>query len=169
MKPVKIITKTDLVKLLMQVRTATPAKILAETVVKMNKTDNPYYDKIRKTQLSNVFINFKYENSVNNALLKEGKTDNFVAKERSWGVRVVGTPLVLHNNQYYLETRFLNNEPKISYSMGNVDIDKSVFENFLVKKSPSKTQGLEKEVILRDFSIDNIKEITFNNNHYIVR
>ena len=160
-----------LVRVLMQVTHAVPATFLAITEVKMNKTGNPYHERITKKQKSNVFINFDYAKSVNRALTKEGKEADFEAKPRKWGERLTGTPLVFHKDEYYLEARFLNNEPKVEYFLDNTEsVDKEVFESFLPPKNNSSIkehQGLEEEIIIRDFKVRNIREITLDGNHYV--
>jgi hypothetical protein len=162
------VTREQLVKALMAITGPTPATFLAETDVNMNKTANPYHGQIKKVQKSNVFINFKYENSVNKALAKEGKEADFEAQPRKWGVRVAGTPLILFKDKYYLEARFLNNEPKVEYFHEGKIIEKALFEQFIPEKKSSGNQGLENEVIIRDFKIEGIKEIQFGGIKYVV-
>jgi hypothetical protein len=156
-----------LVKALMSIKGATPATFEAVTLVKMNKTSNPYHDRVTKRQKSNVFINFNYANAVNKQLLKEGKDADFVSKPRVWGVHVPGTPLILHKNEYYLEARFLNNEPKTEYMLDGAVEDKAVFETFLPAKKEVKSQGTEKEIIIRDFKITGMRSITFGGKTYV--
>lgn len=156
-----------LVKALMAIKGATPATFVARTNVKMNKRNNPYYGEIDKIQKSNVFINFNYTNSVNKQRVKEGKEPDFVAKERKWGVKVPGTPLILHKNSYYLEARFLNNEPDVEYIYENSEIDKNEFSMFLPNRSRPTNQNTEKEIIIRDFKVENIQKITFGGKTYI--
>jgi hypothetical protein len=163
------VTTDELVKALMAVKGPTPATFIAETVLDMRKTDNPYYKKVLKRQKSNVFINFNYENSVNKALTKEGKEADFEAQPRKWGVRVPGTPLVLHEGAYYLTARFLSNEPKVELIHEGKEIDRDVLSQFIPEKKSSGNQGLENEIIVRDFSINNIKEIQFGGTKYIVK
>jgi hypothetical protein len=166
----------QMVKVLMAVTGATPATIIAETPVKMNKTGNPYHDKIIKRQKSNVFINFDYAKSVNAKLVKEGKTPDFVASPRKWGTKLPGTPVVFYaeKQKYYLETRFLGNEPKVEYFQinenGSKEItEKSLFEQFLPpsKSLSSEHQGLDEAVILRDFDVANIYSIAVGGKTYI--
>ncbi len=166
----------QMVKALMAVTGATPATIIAETVVKMNKTGNPFYEKVIKRQKSNVFINFDYAKSVNAKLVKEGKAADFVASPRKWGSKLPGTPIVFHaeKQKYYLETRFLGNEPKVEYFQINENgsrenTEKSLFEQFLPPSKPSSSehQGLEEAVILRDFDIANIYSIAVSGKTYI--
>jgi len=164
------VSKDELVKVLMAVKGPTPATITATTLVKMNKRNNPYHEKVYKTQDSNVFINFNYANSVNKRLVKEGKEANFEAKPRKWGVHVPGTPLILHKDNYYLEAGYLTkNTPKVTYTMDGEEVEKAVFENYLPARKPSTTQGLEQEVVMRDFKIENIKKVKVGGKVYVVK
>lgn len=156
-----------LVKALMTIKGATPATFEAVTSVKMNKTNNPYFDRVQKKQKSNVFINFNYANAVNKQLTKEGKEADFVPQPRKWGVHVPGTPLVLHKNAYYLEARFLNNEPKTEYLLDGQPVDKAIFETYLPGKKEVKSQGTDKEIIIRDFKIESMRSITFGGKTYV--
>lgn len=159
-----------LVRALMQVKGATPATFVAVTDVKMNKTNNPYYNRVNKKQKSNVFINFDYAAAVNRKLLKEGKDADFVAKQRKWGEKLPGTPIVFYKNEYYLEARFLNNEPKVEYIVDGVVTDKAVLETYLPVKDNTTSkehQGLDEEIIIRDFKVRNVHEITVNGTHYV--
>lgn len=128
---------------------------------------------LQKKQKSNVFINFDYTKSVNKALTKEHKEADFVAKPRKWGEKITGTPIISHKNEYYLEARFLNNEPKIEYILDNTDtIEKELFETYLPPTNNTtikEHQGLNDEIIVRDFKISNILEIVLDGNHYIVK
>ncbi len=172
---IKFVTLPELVEILKDVNRPMPATFVAATEVKMNKTDvetkktpNPYHGRVVKRQKSNVFIKFDYENSVNKARLKEGKDADFVAKPRAWGVHVDNTPLIEHKGEFYLEARFLGNEPLIEYFIDKgTPIDKKLFEAFCPEKPESKTQDLENEVVIRDFKISGILEITMNGFRYI--
>lgn len=150
-----------LVKALMTIKGATPATFEAITEVKMNKTNNPYFSRVKKKQKSNVFINFNYANAVNKQLTKEGKEADFVPQARKWGVHVPGTPLILHKDAYYLEARFLNNEPKTEYMLDDEITDKTVFETYLPTKKEVKSQGTDQEIIIRDFKVENMRSVTF--------
>lgn len=164
--------KVDLmgmVRVLMQVKNATPATFVAVTEVGMNKTNNPFFERVTKKQKSNVFINFDYAGSVNRKLLKEGKSPDFVASPRKWGEKLPGTPIVFYKNVYYMEARFLSNEPKVEYFVDAVPTDKAVFETYLkpVSTETSKEhQGVDEVIIIRDFKVANIHSITVNGNTY---
>jgi hypothetical protein len=167
-KEVVLVDSMGLVRELMQVKSAVPATIIAVTEEKMNKTNNPFYGRVTKRQRSNVFINFDYAKSVNKRLTKEGKDADFVAHKRTWGEHLPGTPIVFHNNMYYLEAGFLTkNDPKVEYFLDGEATDKAVFETFMKSKTETVgRQGLDAEVVLRDFKIDSIHEIHMNGKIY---
>lgn len=163
------VTEGELVKMLMAITGPKPATITATTEVKMNKTNNPYHERVTKRQVSNVFINFSYTNSVNKKLVKEGKEADFVAKPRVWGVHVPGTPLITHKNEFHLEAGFITkNTPKAEYMLDGVVTDKAVFETYLPAKTENKSQGLDEEVVIRTFKICNIESVRVNGKLYVV-
>lgn len=166
----KEITKQQLIELLRNLKTATPATVITQTVPKMRKTNNPYFDKVTKFMKANVFINFNYENSVNKVLDKEGKEPDFKASSRVWGTRIKGTPLVEHKGNYYLECRFLK-YCKSTYIFDNHTIPESILNDYVYEGNNHEKQGVEyeHEIILRDFKIESILQIKFNKEVYIIR
>ena len=165
----KEVTKDQLVKVLMGLTGSTFATITAETELKMNKKNNPYYGEVTKVTEANVNINFNYTNAVNNARLKEGNEEEFVAQPRKWGQKVPGTPLVLHEGNYYLEARFLGYSKTNSvYYHNNKVVEKTLLESFIPAVREAKNQDLENEVIVRSFKIQSIKEVLVNKTRYVV-
>lgn len=168
-KEIVLVNDQELVRVLMHLKGATPATIVATTVEKMNKTNNPFFERVTKKQRSNVFINFDYAAAVNKRLVKEGKEPDFVAHKRPWGERLPGSPIIFHKNTYYLEAGYLTkNTPTVEYFLDGVLTDKSVFETFLTEKKSTSRQGVsdENEVVLRDLKITSIDEITVNGKTY---
>lgn len=163
----KRITATELQVKLAQVRTATFATITTVTEPKMNKGGNPYFGRIRKKQTMNVTINFDYANSVNNQLKKEDKEAAFVPHARKWGERIQGTCLIQHKGQVYLEAK-PNGKPSASeYFCDGQSIDKSEIALYLPKvNSNAEHQGVEKEIIIRDFKLSSISAIKLQGEQY---
>jgi len=154
------VSKDQMIEVLRGVTSAVPATVTTLTIEKMNKKNNPYLDRVIKKTISNVFINYDYQKAVNNRLVKEGKEADFVAKPRVWGTRVQGTPLVEHNNAFYVSLGYLTkNSPKVEYRMDGEIIDKSVFQEFLPAASKSNTQGLDNDVVVRDVQVENVYEL----------
>lgn len=154
------VNQAEMVEILRGIASPVPATVTSLTVEKMNKRGNPYHDRVIKKTISNVFINYKYENAVNNRLEKEGKEADFVAQPRVWGTRVEGTPLVEHKGEFYVSLGYLTkNTPKVDYTMDGAPIEKAVFEQYLPQKGESSTQGLDRPVVVRDVKVENVYEL----------
>jgi hypothetical protein len=174
--PAKRISYAELQILLARVIGAKPCGITTLTEVTMNKTavidgqkvSNPYYGRITKRCTSNVFIGFIYKNSVNRALVKEGKDAEFEPEMRKWGTRLQGTCLVEHNGNWYLECRFISSSTP-EYFCDGQPIAKSEIQPYLRPAySNAEHQGVdpENEIILRDYKVRSIVSITLNGQEY---
>lgn len=109
-----------------------------------------------KKSVVNGVINWNYQNSVNRQKERENKEGDFKAEPRKWGERILGTPLVRHKNKLYLEI-------KVQRALSTEYQDEN--GNQIEKPEPQtkqqhSRQGLEREVILRDYLLENIKSIT---------
>lgn len=127
---------------------------------------NPFRGQVVKVAVVNGIINFYYENSVNNQRVREELPDDFVAFPRKWGQRIAGTPLVEHNDKTYLELKV---ERSLGHEYRHRDtgqvIPKELIRPFLKPRYPSR-QGVEKEIILRDYALPNILKIRMKNEEY---
>ena len=182
----KTITVIDLQVMLAQLRTATFATLTTVTDAPMNKGNNPFYGRIKKETVLNVTLNFIYANSVNNQRVKESKSgikkiqsdireeiglekDIFVPHARKWGERIQGTTLVQHKGSVYIEYKANGTPKSVEYFLDGDKIAKSEVEAYLIKSGSSKDhQGVEKEIIIRDVNINNVKEIVFNKETYTI-
>jgi hypothetical protein len=140
---------------LMGIKGAMILTIEAETLPQMRKTDNPYMG-TRKVSSVNGVINWVYEIAVNNQRLREDKEADFTAFPRKWGKRIKGTPLVEHKGKFYLEMKVQS--AKAHYVHGDAEIDVSELIPYFYERSKSR-QGVDKEVILRDYALENIRAI----------
>lgn len=159
----------DLVNLLKKKNSATFVTIVTETDPTMRKTDNPYVG-VKKVMSNNGIICFSYEKAVNKERDKEGVPTTFTPSPRKWGMRLTGTPLVENKGKYYLEFRFIR-AAKPSYYLDGKEIPYDNLKPFMPEKSSNADhQGVdpEKEIIIRDFSIDSIKLIKMDNEEYMV-
>ena len=73
-------------------------------------------------------------------------------------------------NTFYLQMeRFEEVKPiETEYIHNDNPIDKMLFEDFMVKSSPSQKQQQDKKVMVLSPKIDNIKELSLNGIRYIV-
>jgi len=134
------------------------------TEPKMNKTNNPFFGKVLKVSFVGGLIGYNYENCVNNQLEREGKETEFTSQPRTWGVRDETHPfLVHHKGETYLSVKIQQTNKKpiyINKESGEV-IPTETLLPFLPKSTKPNTQkDLDKEVIVRDYKVSNLKKIT---------
>ena len=157
-----IISQEELMERLAEVKGARIVSILTETDLEMLKTANPYVGRVKKRVMSNVVINFIYANSVNNQREKEGVEPNFMAQPRMWGVRINGTPFVLHKDKRYLECRFLKASSPTYVLDGREVVDQATIDSitsFIPNRHHLSYQGVKKEIALMDYKMESIKAI----------
>ena len=168
----KVITTTELVEMLKDYKGATFVNVVTATEPKMRKTNNPYFGSVRKLTTQTVMLGADYEKAVNKRLEKEGKDADFT-KEATYCTPIGSSNAIKQhpNGQIYLYCSFLtNNKPKSRYVFEGREIEKSLLEPFLSAKSVSVKQGLteENEVIVRNFKIENVVEITLSGTTYTI-
>lgn len=164
------LTVSQLLDILSLKRGAFFASIVTTTEPKMRKTGNPYHGGIKKVSRSHVQLNSLYENAVNNQRKREGVEEAFEAEPRKWGERIYRedgtvTTFVKHNGKLYIEARVLKSL-ETDYLFEGVSIPSELVKPYLYSGGESSRQGVEKQVILRDYSVENIKQITFDGKTY---
>ena len=135
---------------------------------------NPMQGRVQKLTVGSqvqVFQNKNsnaYANMVQRRLDKTGKEVEFELQPRTWGVRVEGTPIIEHKNEFYLEVIFLKGGES-TYTLDGNPIKKELIQGLAVKKEGTQG-GLEQEdkVIIRTYKIASISRITINKQTYIV-
>ena len=108
-----------------------------------------------------------YENMVERRLIAEGKDpQSFSLQPRVWGTRIENTPLIVHNDEYYLEVIFLK-AGETSYFFNGKPIKKDLIEG-LPEKAEGEQGGLDNKVIIRTYKVASIGRITINKETYIL-
>lgn len=165
-------TKADLVSVLMDRKGAFFGTIVAETDPRMKKTGNPYVGATKISRVNGLF-NWIYENAVNRQRCREeqpldaaGEVEHFTALPRKWGVRVkredgTVTPLVEHKGQFYLEMK-VERSLGYEYRKDGATLDPKAVEAFLPERKEGTRQEVDNPVILRDYSIESIRQITLD-------
>ena len=162
----KTMTRNELTAFLTGLRGATFATLTTETDAGLRKTGNPFGN-VRKVSRVNVCLGFQYTAAVNRQLDREDKTPDFVAAPRQWGERIPGTVLVTNKGKTYLETKVEKSiEHKYLGANGTVLADELVAP-FLPSKGASR-QGTDKEIIVRDYDIANIRTIACKGEEYVI-
>lgn len=164
------IPSDDFRKILTDVKKPTFVNMVTKILVKMNKTDNIYHNKIYKTTNGNYFIGGTYEDMVNERMKKEGMTPTFVSESNSVGEHL--SQCVLFNektNLYYLQYFVFNNSiHDVNYEFNGNWIDRELFRSFEIKRSESSRQPQENKHRVLSVKINNIKEMSLNGQRYII-
>jgi hypothetical protein len=143
--------------------------LVATTFPKMNKRGNPFFGRVSKVSKVSGSINWLYSKWVNDqrerengftvlegGAVKEGVVEKFVAEKRRWGQRLERSPYVEHNGKYYLELGVDESLEHNYYLDGEiVPKDSELFESikpWLPKPRKSNRQGVDNDVILRDYA-----------------
>lgn len=162
-----IISRDRLLLMLLEIRGASFATITTRTDARLKKTGNPFGPVVKVSRV-NVTLGFQYAAAVNRQAEREGLAPDFVAMPRQWGERSTLSPLLIeHKGKLYLETkveRSLSHEYRMEN--GSVLSDAEV-EPFLPSRGQSR-QGVEKEILVRDYAIDSIIGITFKGQDFVV-
>lgn len=146
--------------------------IQTQTAPALSKEGKAVLGQVTKTARVNGVINWQYAKSVNRQRKREGKTVYFEAHARKWGTRLKGLPFVVHvtkprrkadkpEHRLYLEMKVeksLGHE--YSDASGN-PLDAETVKPFLRNNGKSR-QGVDKEIILRDYHVQNITGMKIN-------
>lgn len=140
----------------------------------------PLNGRVYKISKVNGFINWNYTNSVNNQRMREetpqdseGNVQGFIAEKRKWGERLEDKPYVIHSKdgqgKVYLEM-------KVERSLGNIYVldgkelteqeEIDIIHPHLREKKEGTRQNVEKPIILRDYSLSSITQITCGGKTY---
>jgi hypothetical protein len=155
--------------------------LVTETVPDMRKTGNPFFGRVTKKSFTTVQIGASYTNAVNNRREKEGSVDiePFIPKERKWGVRINGTPLVVHVKKgesgptFYMECRVLSTYHEPEYYLDGRFVDmiplRDEILSFITPKgSNAEWQGVTQEIIIRDYALNSIREVKMDKEVYVI-
>ena len=152
----------QLEQVLREVNRATFVTIVAETQPRMRKTDNPYAGHVIKRSRVNGAICWIYKNAVQKQLDKQEIDVEFQPQERKWGERLQGTPFVEHKGKLYLEM-------KVERSLDSVYIDVRTGEEVDKEKlQPFLQDPPDSVVVLRDYALENIKQIAMKGALHII-
>jgi hypothetical protein len=170
-KETKKINQQELITLLSTIEKPTFTNIVMETKVRMNKTNNPYFEKVIKRSKCNYSLGVNYESRVNNNEVKEGLEGNFETEKPKGKTHISKCLLVndTDNSTYYVMLeRFDEIKPTNEYIFEGNEIDKQLFESYMTKVYESQKQEQERKVMVITPKIENIKEISLNGIHYII-
>jgi len=168
-KETKKINQQELITLLTTIEKPTFTNIVMETKVRMNKTNNPYFEKVIKRSKCNYSLGVNFESRVNNNEVKEGLEGNFETEKPKGKTHISKCLLVndTDNSTYYVMLeRFDEIKPTNEYIFEGNEIDKQLFESYMTKVYESQKQEQERKVMVITPKLENIREISLNGVHY---
>ena len=172
-KETKKITRQELITLLSEIDKPTFTNVVMETMVRMNKTNNPYYNKVVKRSKCNYSLGIDYQKRVNNNYTKEGIENTFESEKPSGKHHVGNSKCLLIDDKtesvyYVMLERFDEIKPTNEFIFEGNEIDKQLFQDFMVKYTESQKQEQERKVSVITPKIDSIMGISLNGTKYEV-
>ncbi len=162
----KKITQAAMTALLQEVKGAKIATIVMETPVKMNKTGNPFWNRVTKRANANVMLNFDYSKALDKAVSTTVKRNVHVqVNKRTWGDRVGETCFVMHKGEMYLVGKLNGKTTHVKYFIDGVKATPSQvkqFTTFIPAKEPQV-------VPLVNVHMNNVKELKIDKQHFIIQ
>ena len=160
------VTKSEMVEIIKSVKTSTMVTIEAETEIKVPKS-NPYHGAMKRNKV-NGQIGFYYSNAVNNELGREDKAMDFKPQMAKWQKPTDSRNLVTNaeGTKLYLYIRVLSSGSP-AYSLDGVEVSRETIAPYLPEhRTPHTQDNLDKEVVVRTFSLDNILSIKMLGEEY---
>jgi hypothetical protein len=168
----KTIDLQKLRELLAGVNCARPINISALVDARARKTGNPFAA-ISKLSVVNGFTGFDYESSVNRQLGREEKETDFSAQARKWGVRV-SPALVENHGDFYLVLKVERTRKPVYLTKRNPAMPwlitpKETVAPYLPPSRPALNQGTDKEIVYRNYKLENLVSVSLNGERYRIR
>jgi hypothetical protein len=169
-EPLPVLRHSELRELLSARRGAQIVTLTAVTDARLRKTGNPLAMPVLKVSRVNGIVNWNYQLAVVNQQLREGSAaPEFQPEPRAWGTRIPDSPFVEHKGNLYLELKV---ERSLGHNYRDSNgglLDAAVVQPFLpAKRSNAEHQGVEREVVLRDYALSSIDQITVGGVSYQV-
>ena len=175
MKEVKNVSVQELVNILMTVNKPTFCFVKMETDFRMNKTNNPYFNRVKKETTNRYLLAFDYESRVNNNMVNEDIVPEFVSQKPSGRTHVSKCVTVDDKTglTYYVNLEyFKENKPNVNILLdGEIVTDVEVLTDineFKVKSSFGTSQPQERKVLMLTPKIENITFISINGIRYTI-
>lgn len=162
--------RAELKTVIENIKTAVPVSIdIISKPSNMRKTNNPYYNDVKKHVTLSGMIGMSYGNAVNNQLGRENKELDFEPKNHKWITRYENNIAVNDNTgKEYLPVK-VQSSSKPVYMVNGVDVTEQI-KPFIRESSAPKTQEkLDKKIIWRTPCLDNIKTIRMSGATYTIK
>ena len=136
----------QLIEEMLKVRSGEICTLETLSIVKMNKRNNSFYNRVVKYVECQMQWGYNYQNATNNHLEKKGLEREFVADSLPFGEWVVPNKVITHKGESYLRFYTLNNNynTKVVYFIDGREATKEEIEEmkpFLPKVAESQKQS----------------------------
>jgi len=168
------VNEAEIVHLLMGAETRGTSIVSLTTITdpRLKKTGLPIgYKGVVKVSEVNGMIGYDYENSVNNRRKKEQGDDaeKFVTQGRLWGTRL-NRVFVVHKGGLFVTIKIERTLAKPRYyDAKGEEVTKEEIASFLPAPRKATTQGVEQDVIHREYKLLSIQEIRMGGNVYRIK
>jgi hypothetical protein len=156
-------------------RGATPVSFDVETdarlVQKCRETKQPHsFGKVNKLAKVNGFLGTDYAAAVNRQQVREGGEGDFIPSAPPWGVLRDDKVLVDHKGKVYVQinARSVSGDVQYVSDTGDVLTRDDVAPYLPAKSSNREHQNVDREVVIRRYSIDSITAVNARGQRWIV-
>ena len=147
------INKNQFIQLVSNINSEKSIIVKSKTIVKMNKRNNPYYDKIVKKNVGVFNIGFDYGEKMCKY------NPEFVVGENKVGNHINKSILFNDNTQkHYLFCEPVNTI-QTKFELNGEAVNRELFEKFLPKRN-------ENPVKINSFCIDNVESVEIDGNEF---
>jgi len=170
----KTVTKSQLGAIIQAQRGAVICTLDTLTDARLKKTGNPLASVgVLKASRVNGILNFEYEDAVNRQQGREGGPQDFTVSARKWGTPLPGARwMIEHQGRLYVQLKVerATQKPRYMRADNHRYIAAATVKPFLPKKySSAEAQGVEREVVVRDYALDSVRVARIGGEVYRVR
>jgi len=170
----KVISRDKLIEVIAVLQGCQPATLVTETDARLKKTGNSF-GQVNKLSRVNCMIGFIYENAVNRQQVREGAEHGaFEAQAHAWAEHIEGCNWLVKNpktDELYLVVKVQKSleHPTYIKAISREPLAYEDVKPFLpAKRSNADAQGVEREVIYRQYKLSSIKELHIGGEQYAV-
>jgi hypothetical protein len=171
----KSVSVLEMVNVLMTISKQQFVYCVYNTEYRMNKSNNPYFGRVRKITYNRFMLGYDYQNRVNNNMNKEDIQGTFVSQKPSGRTHVSKCVTIddKTNSVYYVNLEyFKENKLKTEILLdGEIVTDVNLLndiKSFKVKSYPNTNQPQEKKVEMITPKVENLTFLSMNGIRYTI-
>ena len=162
-KIIEKVSKDQMLTVVKNVVSPTFVNVELLTVVDMNKTNNPFYNRVTKSSKRNYLLGSEYLKRVIKNMKNEGLEPDFQVEKPKGKTHVSGSVLVSDKdpNQFYVMLELFDEIPPVTeYFLDGEPVEKQVVEGYFKPVYESKKQEQERKVKVITPKIESIRKMS---------